>query len=138
MPGPREAGPALVWWDCEGEGCDATGHGPRPQDGLCGRCRDRAEAEAIERATAGLRAAAEAEYAAQAERAKAAAKWALLLEDAYAEHAEREAAAHAAVRARRRAEAEETRRLREQLAAEHPELAAYAQQPEEQPAAAPF
>ncbi|WP_030196327.1 hypothetical protein [Streptomyces sp. NRRL S-87] len=61
----------------------------------------------------------------------------MLLEDAYAEHAEREAAADAAVRARRRAEAEETRRLRERLAAEHPELAAYAQQPEPQAATAP-
>ncbi|MFJ6941178.1 hypothetical protein [Streptomyces sp. NPDC101132] len=138
VPGPREAGPAPVWWDCEGEDCDATGHGPRPEDGLCWKCHDRAEAEEIERATAGLRAEAEAEYAAQAERARAAAKWGAMLDDAYAEHAEREAVRSAAVRARRAAEAEETRRLREQLAAEHPELAAYAQQPEDQAATAPF
>lgn len=143
VPGPREAGSAPVWWDCEGttpEGlrCEATGRGTRPEDGLCWVCHDRAEAEVIERATAGLRAAAEAEYAAQAERVKAAAKWAQMLDDAYAEHAEREAAKTAAGRARRAAEAEETRRLREQLAAEHPELAAYAQQPEQPAATAPL
>ncbi|MFE9222389.1 hypothetical protein ACFYN3_39585 [Streptomyces lavendulae] len=138
VPGPREAGPAPVWWDCVGEDCDATGHGPRPEDGLCGRCHDRAEAEVIERATAGLRAERDAEYVAQAERAKTAARWAQMLDDAYAEHAEREAAKSAAFRARRAAEAEETRRLREQLAAEHPELAAYAQAPEVPAATAPF
>lgn len=139
VPGPRgEAGPAPAWWECAGEGCDATGKGTRPQDGLCWKCHDQAEAEEIQRATAGLRAERDAEYAAQAERAKAAAKWAQMLDDAYAEDAEREAAKDAAFRARRAAEAEETRRLREQLAAEHPELAAYAQQPEDQPAAAPF
>ncbi|WP_371681591.1 hypothetical protein [Streptomyces sp. NBC_01276] len=143
VPGPREAGPAPVWWECEGttpEGrrCEATGKGTRPEDGLCWVCHDRAEAEAIEQATAGLRAERDAEYAAQAERAKAAAQWALLLDDAYAEDAEREAAKDAAVRARRAAEAEETRRLREQWAREHPELAAYAQQPEQPAATAPF
>ncbi|MFJ6501658.1 hypothetical protein [Streptomyces virginiae] len=138
VPGPREAGPAAVWWDCEGEGCDATGKGTRPQDGLCWKCHDQAEAETIERATAGLRAEMDAEYVAQAERAKAAAKWAQMLDDAYAEHSEREATKSAAVRARRVAEVEETRRLREQLAWEHPELAAYAQQPQDQPATAPL
>ncbi|MFI1452123.1 hypothetical protein [Streptomyces virginiae] len=143
VPGPREAGPAPVWWDCEGttpEGrrCEATGKGTRPEHGLCWVCHDRAEAEVIERATADLRAERDAEYAAQAERAKAAAKWAQMLNDAYAEHAEREAAKDAAFRARRAAEAEETRRLREQLAAEHPELAAYVQQPEQPAATAPF
>ncbi|MGW6413416.1 hypothetical protein ACWF95_41245 [Streptomyces vinaceus] len=76
VPGPREAGAAAVWWDCEGGGCDATGKGTRPQDGLCWKCRDRVEAEETERATAGLRAERDSEYAAQAERGKAAAKWA--------------------------------------------------------------
>ncbi|MFI1154987.1 helix-turn-helix domain-containing protein [Streptomyces sp. NPDC020817] len=138
VPGPREAGPATVWWDCAGEGCDATGKGTRPEDGLCWVCHDRAEAGVIERATAALRAERDAEYAAQAERAKAAAKWAQMLDEAYAEHGEREAARSAVVRARRAAEVEETRRLRAQLAAEHPELAAYSQRPEEQPATAPL
>lgn len=137
VPGPREAAPAAVWWACEGEGCDATGKGTRPADGLCWVCHDRTEAEVIEHATAGLRAERDAEYSAQAERAKAAAKWARMLDDAYAEHAEREAAKSAAVRARRAAEAEETRRLREQLAREHPELAVYAQAPEVPAATAP-
>ncbi|MFG2623297.1 hypothetical protein ACGFXC_37395 [Streptomyces sp. NPDC048507] len=143
VPGPREAGTAPVWWDCEGtddqgQPCQATGKGSRPADGLCWVCHDRVEVEVIEHATAGLRAERDAEYAAQAERAKAAAQWALLLDDAYAEDAERDAVRNAAVRARRAAEAEETRRLREQLAREHPELAAYAQQPDPQAAAAPF
>ncbi|WP_330334709.1 hypothetical protein OHS33_36425 [Streptomyces sp. NBC_00536] len=120
------------------EACDATGKGTRPQGGLCWKCHDRAEAEAIDRATAGLRAELEAEYAAQAERVKAAARWDVMLDGAYAEHAEREAAKGAAVGARRAAEAEETRRLRTQLAREHPELAAYAQQPEAQAATAPL
>lgn len=139
VPGPRGvAGPAPIWWDCAGEGCTATGKGTRPGDGLCWACHNRVEAEEIERATAGLRAERDAEYSAQAERAKAAAKWALLLDDAYAEHVERETAADAVLRARRAAEVEETRRIREQLARDHPELAVYAQQPEEQDAAAPF
>ncbi|MEV7595588.1 hypothetical protein AB0O42_35520 [Streptomyces sp. NPDC089922] len=143
VPGPREAGTTPVWWDCEGttpagQRCPATGKGSRPADGLCWACHDRAEAEVIERATADLRAERDAEYAAQAERAKTAARWALMLDDAYAEHVGREAARSAAVRARRAAEIEETRRLREQLAAQHPELAAYAQQSGEQPAAAPL
>ncbi|MCX4547239.1 helix-turn-helix domain-containing protein [Streptomyces sp. NBC_01565] len=138
VPGPREAGPAPVWWDCTGEDCDATGHGPRPQDGLCGRCHDRVEAEEIERATAGLRAEMDAQYAAQAERVKVAARWDAMLDAAYAEHAERAAAKDAARQARRAAEAEETRLLREQLAAEHPELAAFAQQTEPQAAATTF
>lgn len=139
VPGPRgEAEPAPVWWDCAGERCTATGKGTRPGDGLCWACHDWAEAEEIERATAGLRAERDAEYSAQAERAKAAAKWVLLLDDAYAEHAEREAAADAVLRARRAAEVEETRRIREQLVRNHPELAVYTQHPEEQAAGAPF
>ncbi|MFF9011006.1 hypothetical protein ACF087_35175 [Streptomyces goshikiensis] len=143
VPGPRgEAGPALVWWECEGmtdsgQPCPATGKGTRPEDGLCWVCHDRAEAKVIERGTASLRAQRDAEYAAEAERAKAAIRWTAMLRDAYAEQAEREAARDAAVRARRAAAAEETRRLREQLAREHPELAAYAQQSEDQPVAAP-
>lgn len=143
VPGPRAGSPAAEWWDCcgttaEGRPCEATGKGARPADGLCWQCHDRAEAEEIERATAGLRAQRDAEYAAEAERAKVAVRWTLLMDDAYAEHAEREALKSAAVRARRAAEAEEVRRLREQLAREYPELAAYAQRTEPQAADAPF
>lgn len=75
----------------------------------------------------GLRAEMDAEYSAQVERAKVAAKWAQMLDDAYAEHDDREKAKSAALRARRAADAEETWRLRERLAREHPELAEYAQ-----------
>ncbi|MCY0923895.1 hypothetical protein OS965_38180 [Streptomyces sp. H27-G5] len=143
VPGPRAGSPAAQWWDCcgttaEGRPCEATGKGSRPADGLCWKCHDLAEAEEIERGTAGLLAQRNAEYVAQAELVKAAAQWTLLLDDAYAEHAEREAVKSAAVRARRAAEAQEVRRLREQLAREHTELAAYAHRAEEQPAEAPF
>ncbi|WP_328923217.1 hypothetical protein OG429_40225 (plasmid) [Streptomyces sp. NBC_00190] len=139
VPGPRgETGPTPVWWDCEGKGCTATGKGTRPTDGLCWQCHDRTEAELIEHATADLLAERDAAYAAQAERAKAAAQWNAMLADACAEHAGREAAKSAEVRARRAAEAEEVRRLREQLVREHPELAAYAQQTEPQAAATLF
>ncbi|MFF3214124.1 hypothetical protein ACFYYB_26045 [Streptomyces sp. NPDC002886] len=138
VPGPhREAEPTPVWWDCAGARCTATGKGTRPGDGLCWACHDRAEAEEIERAMAGLRAERDAEYCAQAERAKAAAKWALLLDDAYTEYDERETATDAVLRARRAAEVEETRRIREQLVRDHPELAVYAEHPDELAASAP-
>ncbi|MFI6006813.1 hypothetical protein ACIA98_41885 [Streptomyces sp. NPDC051366] len=144
VPGPRgAAGPAPVWWDCEGttlEGqrCPATGKGTRPADGLCWVCHDRAEAETIERGTASLRAQAIAD--AEAQRLREAVHWDQMLDEAYEEHVERQwSQAELAERDRQRAaEAEETRRLREQLAREHPELAAYAQQPDPQAAAAPF
>lgn len=138
VPGPREAGAAPVWWDCAGDGCTRTGKGPQPEDGLCWACHDQAQAEEAERAFASLRADADAEYAAQAARARVAAKWGEMLDAAYAEHGERNAVRNAEGRARREAEAEATRRLREQLAAEHPELAAYSQKIAGQPAAAPF
>ncbi|MEV7617583.1 hypothetical protein [Streptomyces sp. NPDC089799] len=131
MPSPGKAGPTPVWWNCEGDGCTASGHGPRPQDGRCRQCRDLAEAETIHQATADLRAARDAEYAAQAKRAKAALRWNAMLEDAYTEHAEHEAARSAQRRARQQAEAEEIQELRKKLAREHPELAAYTRQPQE-------
>ncbi|MFK0050040.1 hypothetical protein ACIQU4_39220 [Streptomyces sp. NPDC090741] len=143
VPGPRAAAPAAVWWECEGTDdrglpCEATGKGTRPEDGLCWKCHGRAEAEVIERAVAGLRAEMATEYAAQAERLRAAVRWGAMPADAYAEHAEREAARDAELRARQAAEVEDTRRLRRQLAANHPELAAYAQQTEPPAAAAPL
>nr|WSW48646.1 hypothetical protein OG296_36505 [Streptomyces sp. NBC_01001] len=53
-----------------------------------------------------------------------------MLDEAHAEHAERSRSAQDQTKAEQRAatEAEEVRRLREQLIREHPELAAYAQQ----------
>ncbi|MGW2996731.1 hypothetical protein ACWDA9_35165 [Streptomyces sp. NPDC001193] len=53
-----------------------------------------------------------------------------MLNDAHVEHTERSHSARDQAEAEQRAaaEAEEVRRLREQLRQEHPELAAYAQQ----------
>ncbi|MFF4902574.1 hypothetical protein [Streptomyces sp. NPDC001068] len=100
-----------------------------PADGLCGPCRK--EEHSAAEAAAALR-----ERLAQAESHREVAargEWIAMLEDAYGEHAgrEREAAEERAqheeaVRQRLR-EAEESRLLREQLAREHPELAAYSQ-----------
>ncbi|MFE2129142.1 hypothetical protein [Streptomyces amritsarensis] len=60
-----------------------------------------------------------------------------MLDDAYEEHAERRQSE--AERDRRRAvEAEQTRLLREELARQHPELAAYSQQSTSPRTAAPF
>ncbi|MGW2585411.1 hypothetical protein ACWCYZ_29535 [Streptomyces virginiae] len=144
VPGPRgDAGPAPVWWNCDGtrpdgRPCEATGKGTRPADGLCWACHDRAEVEVIERATAALQ--AEAERAAHLERLRETVRWNEMVEEAYEEHVERRRSeVERAERERRRAaQAEETRLLREQMAREHPELAAYAQQPAEQAATAPF
>jgi len=68
--------------------------------------------------------------AAEEERARRIAEvegWHALLEDAYAEHLVREKAAAAARERRRQEDEEQTRLLREQIATENPELAAYAQ-----------
>ncbi|MFG2754693.1 hypothetical protein [Streptomyces xanthophaeus] len=144
VPGPRgEAGPSPVWWDCQGADangtpCTATGKGRRPEDGLCWACHNLAEAQTIERATASLRAQAQVE--AEAERLRETVRWGRMVEAAYEEHAERQRSqAERVERERRRAAAaEETQRLREQMAADHPELAVYAQQTGGQPAPAPF
>lgn len=114
-------------WECAE--CRDPYKGDRPADGLCSGCR--AEAEAAAAAARRLR--EEFDHA-EAERARLAAEaWDAMLEEAYAEHGEREQAA-AALRAereaseqRRRADEEETHRLREQLAEEYPELAALSQ-----------
>ncbi|MFJ7209782.1 hypothetical protein ACIQWR_40425 [Streptomyces sp. NPDC098789] len=142
VPGPRgNAGAGPVWWHCAGVDAGgrecASGKGTRPADGLCWACHDQAEAATIELATASLRAQADADT--EAQRLRETIRWERMLEDAYEEHGEREQShAERAERDRRRAEqAEETRLLREQLAREHPELAAYAQQSQDQPAA-PF
>ncbi|MEV7835373.1 hypothetical protein AB0P12_32835 [Streptomyces subrutilus] len=144
VPGPRsDAGPAPVWWACEGtrpdgRQCEATGKGTRPADGLCWACHDRVEADEIRRGTAALQ--ADADRAAHLERLRETARWAEMVEDAYEEHEERQRSeADRAERERRRAaQAEETRRLREQMAREHPELAVYAQHTETRAAPAPF
>lgn len=73
---------------------------------------------------------AEAEAAQEAERLRQAIRWQRMLDDAYTQYAEQTRtdqdqaeAEHLAA-----ADAEEVRRLREQLLREHPELAAYTQQ----------
>ncbi len=66
VPTQRQNGPQLRWWECDGKDCSAAGKGPRPDDGLCQQCRNRAEQTEIQRATAGL--VAEAEAAQEAER----------------------------------------------------------------------
>ncbi|MFD9411573.1 helix-turn-helix domain-containing protein [Streptomyces sp. NPDC059989] len=124
----REKHPRPQWWECAGEDCSAAGKGPRPEDGLCWQCRDRAELAEVQRATAGLM--AEAETAQEAERLRQTIRWQRLLDDAYAEHAERNRTAQEQDEADRQADADaqQVRHLREQLLRQHPELAAYAQQ----------
>ncbi|NEE37970.1 hypothetical protein G3M53_72805, partial [Streptomyces sp. SID7982] len=122
----KDRGPAPEWWTCEGPDCEKPGKGERPEDGLCRGCREQMLA-ATERLAADL-AADEAERQARAD----ALAWQALLEDAYAEHQEREERAEAdraaAERERQRtADAAESQRIREDLLREHPELAQYAQ-----------
>jgi Helix-turn-helix domain len=129
VPEPRQepSQAASDWWECAE--CRNPYKGERPTDGLCSGCR--AEAEAAAAAARRLR---EEFEQAEAERAQHAAEaWDAMLEEAYAEHADREQVA-AELRAkretaeqRRREDEEETRRLREQLAREYPELAAVSQ-----------
>lgn len=128
LPTQRQPGPAVQWWECAGEGCSAAGNGPRPGDGLCWQCRDRVEQAEIKRATAGLM--ADVEAAQEATRLRQTIRWKHMLDEAYVEHAERTRTAHEQAETERHAaaDAEETRRLREQLIREHPELAAYTQQ----------
>ncbi|MFI8281318.1 hypothetical protein ACIGBH_42065 [Streptomyces sp. NPDC085929] len=127
LPAQRQAGPAVQWWECAGEGCSAAGKGPRPDDGLCWQCIDRVEQAEIKRATAGLM--NEVEAAQEAARLRQAIRWEHTLDDACTEDAERTRSAQEQAEAEQHAadDAEETRRLREQLIREHPELAAYAQ-----------
>ncbi|MEU9146581.1 helix-turn-helix domain-containing protein [Streptomyces sp. NPDC048349] len=129
VPAQRQTCPQPNWWECVGDHCTAVGKGPRPGDGLCPRCRDRAEQAHIEQATAGLR--AEAEAVQEAERLRQAIRWQRMLDDAYTEHAHHTRTAEDRAEAERHAaaEAEEVQRLREQLLRAHPELAAYVQRP---------
>uniref|UniRef100_UPI002F90A24F hypothetical protein n=1 Tax=Streptomyces sp. NBC_01001 TaxID=2903713 RepID=UPI002F90A24F len=128
VPAQRENDAELRWWECDGTDCSAAGKGPQPDHGLCQHCQNRAEQTEIQRATAGL--VAEAETAQEAERLRQTIRWERMLDEAHAEHAERSRSAQDQTKAEQRAatEAEEVRRLREQLIREHPELAAYAQQ----------
>ncbi|WP_405959388.1 hypothetical protein OG239_00280 [Streptomyces sp. NBC_00868] len=128
VPAQREEHPRPQWWECEGKDCTAAGKGPRPDDGLCRQCRDRAELAEVQRATAGL--VAEARAAEEAERLRQAIQWQRMLDNAYTEHAERTRTAQDQAEAEQQAtaDAKEVRRLREQLLRKHPELAAYAQQ----------
>ncbi|MFD9469875.1 hypothetical protein [Streptomyces goshikiensis] len=128
---PREKGPAPQWWECEGQGCTAAGHGPRPAGGLCWQCQERVEAAAaqtaVQRVSATL--AAEAEATEDAARLRQTIRWARMLDQAHVEHAERSRTAQEQAEAQRQAEAdaEQVRILRQQLLREYPELAAYAQ-----------
>ncbi|MFE2475312.1 hypothetical protein [Streptomyces sp. NPDC059389] len=128
MPAQRQGHPQPQWWECNGQDCQASGKGPQPEDGLCQHCRNRAEQTKIQHATAGL--IAKAETAQKAEQLRQAARWERMLNDAHAEHTERSRSARDQAEAEQHAadQAEEIRRLREQLRREHPELAAYAQQ----------
>jgi hypothetical protein len=122
----KDRGPAPEWWTCEGPDCEKPGKGERPEDGLCRTCREQMLA-ATERLAAEF-AAADAERQRRAD----ALAWQELLEDAYAEHQEREdradeARAAADAERQRSADAAESQRIREELLRQHPELAQYAQ-----------
>ncbi|MBC2869827.1 hypothetical protein [Streptomyces mexicanus] len=121
------AAPTRTRWKCRG--CTTLGRGEAPEDRLCRQCR-----RETEEAEAAARALQERLLQAEEERKRIAAEqWDAMLEEAYAEHAEREqAAAEERARqeeqARRRAEEEaERRRLQEEIARQHPELLAYSQ-----------
>jgi hypothetical protein len=123
----RHGDDARRWWECAE--CRDPRRGDRPEDGLCPGCR----ADAEEAAAAARRLTAECAEA-EAERGRRAADaWDVMLEDAYAEHVRRDQEARERrvkqeeQERRRREEQEETQRLREQIAREHPELAAFAQ-----------
>lgn len=128
VPAQRQTTPQPHWWECADDHCTAAGKGPRPHDGLCRQCRDRAEQAHIQQATAGLM--AEAEAAQEAQRLRQTIRWQRMLDDAYTQHAQHTRTAEDQAEAERHAaaEAEEVRRLREQLLRQHPELAPYTQQ----------
>ncbi|MCX4546916.1 hypothetical protein [Streptomyces sp. NBC_01565] len=74
--------------------------------------------------------AVEAETAQEAARLRQTVRWARMLDEAYAEHAERGKTAQEQAEADRQtaADAAQVRILREQLLRKHPELAAYVQE----------
>lgn len=128
VPGPRTAtvGSKPVWWDCLG--CRDPFKSPMPADGLCEACRT--APPAAENAAPTWEELSTEELAALEQ-----AEWLALLEEAHAEHGQREqrsAEERARIQAleeQRRMEGEETDRLRAQIAAEHPELAMLSQGP---------
>lgn len=135
-PAPGNTYPRPEWWECEGEHCTATGKGPRPDDGLCWQCQDQQELDQIQHATADLMAEAETTQAAQ--RLRQTIRWQRMHDDTHTEHSEQTPTTQESEKAEQQAatDAQEVRRLREQLLREHPELAAYAQ-PHPRPAAPP-
>ncbi|MGW1770057.1 hypothetical protein ACWCQL_39195 [Streptomyces sp. NPDC002073] len=128
LPGPRGKTPAPRWWECAGQGCTASGKGLQPTDGLCWQCHDHTAHTAVQQLSARLTAGTEA--AGEAARMRETISWTRLVDDAYAEHAQRRRTAQEQAQAHRQAvaEAAHVRALREQLLREHPELASYAQE----------
>lgn len=118
----------IMWWDCAD--CGNPGKGQAPADGLCRPCRQKALYEEVPPAEE-----FDWEATADAWAADSEAAWLTLLEEAYAEHAGREEQAaevrrlEEARRRKQREEAEETARLRAEIAAQYPELAAAGQGP---------
>jgi len=129
VPAQRFGGTPTPMWECSQ--CGAPGSGAPPEQGVCKACR--AEAAAAEEAVAALQIRWNREHEA-AERAG----WLNLLEEAYAERRQRECEqaeceqaeadeAACAQAASELAYAQETARLRAQVAAQNPELVPYAQ-----------
>ncbi|OKJ29831.1 hypothetical protein AMK24_29250 [Streptomyces sp. CB02366] len=140
VPAPRPAALRPGWWVCTV--CDDPGKGAPPVNGECARCRKEAE-------DAGRRLAEQLDQEAaqcQADRARAAALALDLDEEAaYQEAAERAELRHQDQEraAHQQAENEETARLRAELAAQYPDLAAVSgsvreAQEARQPLPAPF
>ncbi|WP_331750475.1 MULTISPECIES: hypothetical protein [unclassified Streptomyces] len=110
----RQAPHRPGWWECTI--CHTPGHGQAPEDGECTRCQDEAAAAAQQLAD---RWAQEA-IALEAEQ-QAAADLSADLDRQAEEHAAAEAAERTA---QQQADAEETKRIRDEIAAQFPELAA--------------
>jgi hypothetical protein len=124
---PAQRGPAAErpqWWECTD--CGAPSKDAPSEDGVCLLCRRTAESVA-------QRLAEHWDQVEQERLAVEAAGWLEMLEDAHAEHAEREQAVDRHVQVelererQRLADEQETRRLREELARQYPELAAASQ-----------
>ncbi|MFI6658111.1 hypothetical protein ACIBL8_21610 [Streptomyces sp. NPDC050523] len=109
-------------WECVEPSCRAPGKGPRPAGGLCSTCRSDAE----EAAVALQQLAAELTHEATQRARDAAPAQEELLGNAHAHHVE-QGEADEQVEYRRAEEGTETQQLRDQLAREYPELAAYSQ-----------
>ncbi|MGW7711604.1 hypothetical protein [Streptomyces sp. NPDC054771] len=110
----RQAPHRPGWWVCTI--CHAPGHGQAPDDGECTRCQDEAAAATQQLADQWAQEAADLEAEQQA---------AADLSADLDRQAEERAAAEAAERtAQEQADAEKTKRLRAELAAQFPELAA--------------